>query len=342
MITGRRQHDDTGDASEQASPRDLDRRSWRFVVRSVARKFAADGAGDIAAALTFHALLALIPGLLVAVSVISLLGTGSEVIDFALEVTRAVSSEETARTVADLIEELGDSSIAGIALVLGLWLTIWAIARYLAALGRGMNRIYEVEEGRSLWTLKSMQIVVALVLLAATTVAFLVLLSTAPVARAVGKALSLGDSVLVVWSVVRWPILVVIVIACVAFVYDRAPNVKHPRFRWLSLGALVAIALFAAASVVFGLYVTTIVDYQRVYGSLAGAMVLFLWVWIANLALVLGVEFDASVERARELSDGQSAETRAQLPLRDRSKIVNKQARRSAEIAEARRLRSRR
>ncbi|MFJ2369732.1 YihY/virulence factor BrkB family protein [Microbacterium sp. NPDC087665] len=326
-------------SSDEPSPRDLGTRSWKFVARSVARKFAADGSADIAAGLTFHALLALIPTLLVAVSVISLLGTGSEVIEFALDVTRSVSSEETARTVAGLIEELAESSIAGIALVIGLGLTIWAVARYLAALGRGMNRIYEVEEGRSLWALKSMQIVVAVVLLAAATAASFVLLATAPVAKAVGEALSLGSSVLVAWQILRWPLLAAIVIACVAFMYDRAPNVRHPRFRWLSWGAAVAIVLFAAASALFGLYVTNIADYERVYGSLAGAIVLLLWMWIGNLALVLGVEFDAALERARELRAGEPAETRAQLPLRDRSAIVKKQARRSAEVNEARQLR---
>ncbi|MFS0852163.1 YihY/virulence factor BrkB family protein [Microbacterium sp. 179-I 3D4 NHS] len=326
---------------ETTSPRDLGSRSWKFVTRTVGRKFAADFAADIAAGLTFHGVLALIPALLVAVSIVSLLGSESEVVGFALTVIRSVSTEQTADAVGGVIDELTDSSIAGFALVFGVALTIWAVARYIAAFGRGMNRVYEVEEGRSPWALKTMQILVAVVLLIAAAFAGVVLVASGPVAKAIGEALSLGDTVLVVWRILRWPILLGIVIACIAFVYDRASNVRHPRFRWLSWGAVVAIVLLAAASALFGLYVTNIADYERVYGSLAGAIIFLLWMWIANLSLMLGVEFDAAVERARELRAGEPAEARARLPLRDRSRIVRKQARRSAEIQEARGLRRR-
>jgi membrane protein len=327
---------------DTTSPRDLGARSWKFITRSVGRKFAADGAADIAAGLTFHSVLALIPAVLVAVSIVSLLGSESEVVGFALEVIRTVSSPEAADAVSGIIDELTDSSVAGFALVFGVGLTIWAVARYIAALGRGMNRVYEAEEGRSPWALKTMQILVAIMLLVAAALGSVVLMASGPVAHAVGEALSLGDSVLTVWRVLRWPVLLGIVIACVAFLYDRAPNVRHPRFRWLSWGAVVAIVLLAAASALFGLYVTNIADYERVYGSLAGAIIFLLWMWIANLSLMLGVEFDAAVERARELRAGEPAEARPVLPLRDRSRVVRKQARRTAEIQEARRLRGRR
>lgn len=303
------------------------------------RKFVDDGAADIAAALTFHAVLALIPSILVGISVISLLGSDSTPVTFVLEVVRAVAPEETADTVADVVDALADSSIAGFALVFGIGLTIWAVARYIAALGRGMNRAYEIEEGRSLWALKIMQILVALVVLAATAVAITVLAASGPVVKAIGEALSIGDAAMVAWRIARWPVLVIIVVSCVAFLYDRAPNVRQPKFRWLSWGAVVAIGLLAAASVLFGLYVANVADYERIYGPLAGAIVFLLWLWIANLALVLGVEFDAALERARELHAGEPAEVRPQLPPRDRSKIVAKQARRSAEVLEARRLR---
>lgn len=325
--------------TEGSGPQHLGLRSWRFVVRSAIRKFADDGGGDIAAALTFHAVLALVPSLLVGISVISLLGSESTPVSFVLEVVRAVAPDDTADTVGRVIDQLAESSIAGFALVFGIGLTIWAVARYIAALGRGMNRAYEIEEGRSLWALKTMQLLVALVILVATAVCIAVLAAGGPVARAIGDALSLGDTALLIWRIARWPVLVVIVIACVAFLYDRAPNVRQPRFRWLSWGAVVAIVLLAAASALFGLYVAHVADYERIYGPLAGAIVFLLWLWIANLALVLGVEFDAALERARELQAGQAAETRPQLPLRDRSKVIAKQARRTAEVIEARRLR---
>lgn len=323
------------------APHDLGARSWRFVARGTARKFADDGAADIAAALTFHSVLALVPAMLVGVSVVSLLGSDSTAVTFVLEVVRAVAPEETAMTIADAVDGLADSALAGPALIIGMGLTIWAVARYIAVLGRGMNRVYDVDEGRSPWALKSMQVAVALVVLLATAAAVAVGAASSSVAAAIGEQLGGGEAALLVWRIARWPILVVIVVATVAFLYDRAPNIRHPRFRWLSWGAALAIVVLAIASLAFGLYVSSIVDYERVYGQLAGIIVLLLWLWIANLALVLGVEFDASLERARELSAGIPAEASPRLPLRDRSRVVRKQARRSAEIAEARRLRDR-
>lgn len=328
-------------AADHASPSDLDARSWRFVVRSVLRRFGADGAGDIAAGLTFHALLALIPAVMVVVSVISLLGKESETVTLVLEVSRTVASPEIAQGVASVVDVLAESSIAGLALLTGLALTIWAGARYIAVLGRGMNRIYGVEEGRRGWALKLMQLGVSMVLFATVCAAAAALTLTEPVARAVGDSLGMGDAVLITWLVIRWPLLAAIVVAAVAFLYDRAPNLRHPRFRWVSLGAGIAILVLVIASALFGLYVSTIVDYDRVYGPLAGAIIFLLWLWIANLALILGVEFDAAVERARELSAGLPAEFRVQLPLRDSTQIEAKNRRATDETFEARALRHR-
>lgn len=324
---------------EEPSPNDLDARSWRFVARSVLRKFGADGAGDIAAGLTFHALLALLPAIMVIVSIVSLLGKESETVGLVLEVTRTVASPEVAKSLASLVDALADSSIAGLALVTGLALTIWAGARYIAVLGRGMNRIYEVDEGRPGWALKLMQLGVSIVLFAAVWAAAAVLTLTEPVASAIGDALSLGDSVLIAWQIIRWPLLAALVVAAVAFVYDRAPNVRHPKFRWVSLGAGTAIIVLLIATALFSFYVSTIVDYDRVYGPLAGAIIFLLWLWIANLALVLGVEFDAGVERARELRAGEPAEYRVQLPLRDSTQVEAKQRRATDEVREAREIR---
>lgn len=330
---------DGGDG--EPTPRDLDARSWRFVARSAFRKFGADGAGDIAAGLTFHSLLALVPAVIVLVSIVSLLGKESETVSLVLEVSRSVADPTVAETLASVVDALADSSIAGLALVTGLALTIWAGARYIAVLGRGMNRVYDIAEGRAGWASKLMQLGVSIVLFAAVLFVAALLTLSEPVAAAIGDALSLGDSVLVAWRIVRWPLLAVVVIAALAFLYDRAPNVRHPKFRWVSLGAGAAILVLVIASLLFGLYVSRIVDYDRVYGPLAGVIIFLLWLWIANLALMIGVEFDAAVERARELRAGLPAEFQVQLPLRDESQIETKNRRRTEEVNEARELRHR-
>lgn len=330
-----------GASSRHAGPTDLDARSWRFVARSTVRKFADDGAGDIAAALTFHAVLALIPSMLVAVSIIALLGRESTPVSFVLEVVRAVAPEDAAERLGEIVDDLTGSAIGGLPLLLGLGLTVWAIARYIAVLGRGMNRAYEVEEGRAPWSIKVAQLLSAVVVIVASAAAILVLAASGSVAKAAGEVLGLGEAGVVVWRILRWPVLLAIVIATIAFLSDRAPNVRHPRFRWLSWGATLTVLVLVVASVLYGLYATTIVDYERVYGIFAGVIVSLLWLWIANLALVLGVEFDAALERARELHAGVPADKSPRLPPRDRSRIARKQARRTAEIIEARRLRGR-
>lgn len=327
------------DDATPSTPLDVDGASWKFVAKRVARKFVIDEVPNLAAGLTFYLLLALVPGLIAAFSLLGLVGQKSEAADAALDVARAVLPTETVDALRGPVEELSESSVAGVLLIFGLAFAIWAVARHVGALGRAMNRFYGVLEGRMLWKAKPLQLLIAAVITALVAIAVAVVLLSAPITRAIGDLLGIGETVVVVWSVVRWPILVVIVILVLAILYYFAPNVRPSGFRWMSLGGAIAIVVFALASVGFGLYVTNFAQYDRIYGAFAGAFIFLLWLWIANMALLIGAVFDAELERARQLQAGIAAERQIQLPLRDVRRIAKMTRRDIRDEAEARDIR---
>lgn len=325
--------------SEPETPAEIDGSSWRLAVRRALRAFGVDECPDVAASLTFYAVLALIPATMVSFSVISLLGRGEETARVVGDVVGALMPDVSAEAVRDGIAVIADARLSGILLVFALALTLWAVARYVAALGRGMNRIYGVAEGRPVWRLKSGQLLIALVVIVCSALILAILTFTDAVAEAVGQSLGLEDATLLVWRIVRWPLLAAIVVFVLAFLYYFSPNVKPARFRWMSLGAAAALAVLLIASLGFWLYVANFADYDRLYGAFAGVIVFALWLWIANMAILVGAEFDAEVQRVRQLLAGVPAETQVQVPLRDARRIAQSVRSDREEEAKARRIR---
>ena len=154
-----------------------------------------------------------------------------------------------------------------------------------------------------------------------------------------GSALRLGEAATTIWSIVKWPVLALIVVLMVAILYYATPNAKQPKFRWISLGSLLAILTLVLASVLFGLYVANFSNYDRTYGSLAGVIIFLLWLWIANIALLFGAEFDAELERGRQLQAGIAAEEDIQLPPRDTRKSDKAAEKAKKDVEEGRRIR---
>ncbi len=182
-------------------------------------------------------------------------------------------------------------------------------------------------------------LLVTLITVLLVAVVALGLVVTGPVAGAVGNALGLGSLVVTIWDIVKWPVLLAVVVLIVALLYYATPNVKHQKFRWMSVGAIVAIGVWVIASALFGLYVASFSSYDKTYGSLAGVVVFLLWLWITNLALLFGAELDAELERARELQAGLPAEETIQLPARDTSKIDKADRKRREDVERGRQLR---
>jgi membrane protein len=182
-------------------------------------------------------------------------------------------------------------------------------------------------------------LLVTLVSLILVALVALALVLTGPAAEAVGNAIGLGSTAVLVWDIVKWPVILAVVVIIVAVLYYATPNVKQPKFRWISIGALFAIVVWVIASAAFGFYVSNFGSYNKTYGALAGAVVFLLWLWLTNLALLFGAELDAELERGRELQAGLPAEKTVQLPPRDTKNIEKAEKKEAEDIERGRELR---
>ena len=327
------------DPRKPDSPAEVAKPSWKYVLRKTLREFTADQCTDLAAALTYYAVLSLFPALIALISLLGVVGQGERSTDTILSLVDEVAPGGTADTLRGPLEQFSSSPAAGFALVFGIVLAIWSASGYVGAFSRAMNRIYEIEEGRPFWKLRPVQLGVTIVSILLILIMLVILIVSGPVTEAVGTALGLGETVQIVWSIVKWPILALAAVLIIAILYYATPNAKQPKFRWVSMGALLALITLLVASFLFGLYVTNFSSYDRTYGSLAGVVVFLLWLWIANLALLFGAEFDAELERGRQLQAGIAAEEDIQLPPRDTRKSDKAAEKERADVARGRELR---
>lgn len=330
-------HPDDPDKPE--SPTDITKPSWTYVVRKALREFSEDECLDLAAALTYYSVLALFPMMIALLSLVGLFGQGRETVDTLLGVLRDVGAGSAADTLEPTLVQLSGGSGAGLAFVLGLALALWSASGYVGAFGRAMNRVYEIDEGRPIWKLRPVMLLVTLITVVLCALVALALVLTGPAAQAVGDAVGLGETAVTVWNIAKWPVMLFAVVLVIAILYYATPNVRQPKFRWLSVGAVVAIVVWIIASVAFGFYVANFSNYNRTYGSLAGVVVFLLWLWITNLALLFGAELDAELERGRQLQGGIAAEETIQLPPRDTKKSDKAAAKHEEDVARGRRLR---
>jgi membrane protein len=325
-MTHARAHDETelreqapepDDARKPVSPSDLHRRSWFYVLRKTRREFGEDQCTDLAAALTYYSVLATFPAAIALVSLLGVIGQAQNSVTTVLDVLRPLVSTSTLDTIRPSLEQIANSQGAGLALVLGILGALWSASGYVSAFGRAMNRIYEIDEGRPFWKLRPVMLLVTLVAILLVALVLVMLIVSGPLATSIGDQIGLGSQALLVWNIAKWPVIVLVVMLVVAMLYYATPNVKQPRFRWLSIGAAVAIVIWVLASVAFAFYVSTFGSYNKTYGSLAGVVVGLLWIWITNVALLLGAEIDSELERGRQLQAGMPAERELQLPPRD-------------------------
>jgi len=338
-VLAKRSDPEPDEETPPSSPLELSRRSWFYVARKTIREFGSDQCTDLAAALTYYSVLALFPGAIALMSLIGLVGQGRESVDTVLGIMRDVGAGSIADTLQPTLLELSKSTAAGLALILGLLGAAWSASGYVGAFGRALNRVYGVQEGRPVWKLRPAMLGLTAVTLLLAAASLLALVLTGPVAKAVGDEIGLGSTALLVWDIAKWPVIAFVVMAIVALLYWGTPNVRPPRFRWLSVGAFVAIVVWALASAGFGAYVANFSSYDRTYGSLAGVIVFLLWLWITNLALLFGAELDAEIERGRELQSGIAAEETVQLPPRDTRTIEKAEKKRRKDIEKGRRIR---
>jgi len=326
------------DSRKPDSPADLQKPTVVYTLKKTLREFSSDQCTDLAASLTYYSVLALFPGLLAVVSILGLVGQADTTIKTLLDVIGNVGSKQVVDLLQGPIEGLVRSPAAPVTFIVGVVGAVWSASGYVGAFGRAMNRIYNVREGRPIWKLRPTMLGVTLFTVILLVLGLLVLVS-GPLARSFGDVIGLGDVAVTVLSIVQWPILLAIAIVVVAVLYYWAPNVKQPTFRWVSGGSILAILIFVIASVGFGFYVGNFSNYNATYGSLGGVIVFLLWIWITNNALLFGAEFDAELERGRQLQAGIRAEEDIQLPERDTRQIEKRDEKRAQDVLDAIRIR---
>jgi membrane protein len=329
------------DSRKPDSPTDVSRPSWQYIAKKTLREFTKDQCPDLAAALTYYAVLSLFPALLALVSLLGIFGDAEKTTAALLEIVRSIAPASTVETISGPVSELAGSPAAGLTLVIGLATALWSASGYVGAFGRAMNRIYEVDEGRRFVKLRGTML--AVTLLAVVIVALLagMLVLSGPVAEAVGGAIGLSGEFLTVWNIAKWPVIVALVIVIIAVLYYATPNVKQPKFRWMSVGSLISLVVFILASLGFAFYVANFGNYNKTYGALGGVIIMLLWLWILNMSLLFGAEFDAEMERGRQLQAGIEAEETIQLPPRDTRKSEKLQEQEEEDIRRGRELRER-
>nr|WP_227464362.1 YihY/virulence factor BrkB family protein [Nocardioides lijunqiniae] len=310
-----------------------------YVARKTVREFSDDQCTDLAAALTYYAVLALFPAVVALTSVLGLIDQGTKAVETILDIVRDLGGASIVDSVEGPLLELSTSQGAGLALVLGLAGALWSASGYVVAFGRAMNRIYEMPEGRPIWKLRPAMLLLTVVLVVLVALVLLALIVTGPVAQAVGDAIGIGSTAVTVWNIAKWPALLVVVILIVALLYYSTPNVKQPKFRWVSVGAVLAIVTWIVLSVGFGFYVANFSSYDKTYGTLGGVIAFLLWLWLTNLALLFGAELDAELERGRELQSGIAAEEEIQLPPRDTRNIEKSREKELEDVRRGRAIR---
>ncbi|MFF0143031.1 YihY/virulence factor BrkB family protein [Streptomyces sp. NPDC005227] len=295
---------DTAGRADKDGPARLTARSWWAVSWRTAKEFQDDELSDRAAALTYYGVLSLFPALLVLVSLLGVMG--QRVTNRLLDNIGDLAPGPVRQILQDAVTQLGDSGGTGSVLaIVGLCAALWSASGYVGAFIRTSNAVYDLPEGRPVWKVTPLRLALTVTLMLLLSASAVIVVFTGPLAERAGTAIGLGDAAITVWSVAKWPVLLVFVQLMIALLYWAAPNVHGHGFRWFSPGSVIATLIWLAASAGFAVYAAGFASYNKTYGALAGAIIFLVWLWLTNLAILLGLEFDAELARQRAIgSDG--------------------------------------
>lgn len=316
MAIGGTQPDRIGVKGGGEVPPRLDRRSWWAALKRTGREFREDNLTDWAAALTYYGVLSIFPALIVLVSILGLIG--SSVTDPLLKNLTSFTPGPARQILASAFQGLSASrGGAGVLFIAGLLGALWSASGYVGGFMRASNAIWDAPEGRPVWKTVPLRLGVTIVMLILLTASAVAVVVTGPLADRVGKLIGLAGAFVTAWDIGKWPVLVVIVSLMFSILFYSAPNVRQPSFRWLTPGGVVAVLLWMLASAAFALYVAKFGSYNKTYGTLGGIIVFLVWLWISNVAILLGAELNAELERERQIELGQPEDKEPFLPLRD-------------------------
>ncbi|WP_233594871.1 YihY/virulence factor BrkB family protein [Amycolatopsis sp. WAC 04169] len=310
-VTGNRAGQD-----EPEGPTDLSKRSWWQVLKRTVKQFQRDNLTDWAATLTYFSVLSIFPAIVVLTAMLGLLGPAAT--QTLIDNINTLVPGQGREILVNAIREVGRSQgLAGPVAIVGIAGALWTASGYVGAFMRASNAIYEMPEGRPIWKTVPLRLVLTLAVVVLLAVCAVGVVATGGVAERAGRLLGVGSAGVQVWDIAKWPVIALLVSLAFALLYWAAPNVKHPGFRWLSPGGVLAVVVWVLASAGFAFYVGNFGSYNKTYGTLAGVIVFLVWLWISNIAVLLGAEFDAELARGQRIETGQSSEREPFLPPRD-------------------------
>ena len=302
-------------------PTKLHRAAWPGVFKRTFREYKRDNLPDLAAALTYYAVLAIFPMLIALVSILGLIG--NSVTQPLIQNLGQVAPGAARQIFTSAIKNIqANQGTAGVLFVVGLAGALWSASGYVAAFMRASNVVWDVEEGRPIWKTIPVRLGVTVVTLLLLTAGALAVTLTGGLAQQLGNVIGVGSSVVTIWDIAKWPVLILLVSMMLAVLYYAAPNVKQPGFRWVTPGGLIAVLLWLVVSALFALYVANFSSYNKTYGALASVVVFLVWLWITNTVILLGAELNAEIERGRQIQGGLPPDSEPFLPHRTKPKGV--------------------
>src|SRR3954447_21180678 len=298
--------------------------SPKGVLRRTVREFKQDNVTDWAAALTYYGVLSIFPAMIALVSVVGLLGP-SATNSLKQNLNSFAGPGPAKQIISSALDGLASNrGSAGVLFVVGLAAALWSASGYIAAFMRASNSIWDVEEGRPVWKTIPVRLVVTLVIVLLLAISAIAVVFTGGLADKAGKFLGLGSTFVTVWDIAKWPVLLLVVATILAILYYASPNVRHPKFSWITPGSVIAVVLWLLASAAFAFYVANFGTYDKTYGSIAGVIVFLVWLWVTNIAVLFGAEMNAELERGRQIEAGYPEEKEPFLEPRDTRKMSDR------------------
>jgi membrane protein len=304
-------------------PTDLGGQGWLATLKRTLREFSNDKLPHWAAALTYYGVLSLFPALLALVSILGIVGPSATqpLIDNLSTVAPGPAREIVTGAVENI--QNANKGASTFAFIFSLAVAIWSASGYIGAFMDASNSIWDAPEGRPIYKKLPIRLGITIVMLVLATILAVMTVATGPIAQQIGNVIGLGDAAVDVWDIAKWPVMILIVAFMLAFLYWAAPNVEHPKFAWVSPGGLIAVVLWIVASALFGLYIANFPP-NPVYGAIGGVIAFLTWLWITNIAVLFGAEFNAELERGRQIEGGMDPKQEPYLPLRDEPKDKDK------------------
>jgi membrane protein len=314
-----------GAGREPEQPTDVPKPAWGGVLKRTFREFQGDNLTDLAAALTYYGVLAIFPMLIVIVSVLGLIGKSvtQPLLNNLGQVAPGAAKTIFTNAITNIQSHQGT---AGVLFIVGLVVALWSASGYIAAFMRASNVVWDVPEGRPFYKTVPIRLAVTLITVVLLTLSALAVVLTGSLAGKVGNLIGVGSTAVQVWDIAKWPVMLLIIAVILAILYYASPNVRQPGFRWVSPGSVLAVVLWIVVSVLFALYVSNFGSYNKTYGALASVVIFLMWLWLTNIAILLGAELNAELERGRQIIGGHPEDEEPYLPLRNEPKPKKREA----------------